>query len=1343
MLNLRRRTLLPLLLGVVLLMAQAGGHAQPLPTDALRFFNNFFVTGNYVVGGVGLWNSGTGTIDMSSPAAPMHAAPEGADVLAAYLYWQVVTSVDPGMVDIHAASTFNGLPLSSPLDSQLVASLGGTQACLLNGGFGGAGNRVYTFRADVLRLMDLDDSGRRVVNRVGGYPVSLPNDHWTTRTLGASLVVIYRHPDPTTPLNAIVLYDGTFVKQQSQTLNQRIEGFYDPANVTGAITYIAGSAQSGLGEVLSVNTGTTVSVNNVFNGASGSAWDNVTRTTAALTGTRLAGAYFDTAIAPRSGFLGELFSDCISMGAMVYETRVNDFDNDGLLDRWELNRSTNAAPLRAPNGALLPYLGDMGADPSRKDIFVEIEAMQSGPATYGSEDAPLTSTLASVTDTFGHNHMPTPTALKMLGDAFWEHNIRLHLDVGTPAAYHALVPPNLPAGTVSPFASLAADEYLIGTGGSNGPPALAQGGELIPETACVPGPDIDCQFPDYPGTVSWKTGFQLYKERFFSPSRKDSFRFGLYAHAKASPKSLLPCEGASGPAGFAADGTCASGVTNPLIHVPAGVSGSADYPGGDFLITLGLWDNTNFVGNDFGVASTTMHELGHTLDLGHGGDPLPNCKPNYLSVMNYLFQLGGLVDADGVPHVGYSNADNGDLIEDGGLDEHYSVPGPYRTSWYAPWFPGDAGTPAKRFCNGLRFPTGWPPMIRIDGTPGSPIDWNADGDTNDFGLTQDVNFDGEPDTDGIPGPTTILTGYDDWAMLRLNQIGSRPNFAGFSIGPLGVRFLADGSRLLADGSRLLADGTWVQSDGTTPADGSRLLADGSRLLADGSRFLADRSVVLADGSRLLADGSRLLADGSDPLAGDGSRLLADGSRLLADGSVLLADGSVFLADGATFSPDGSVPLGDGVRFLADGSPLLADGSRLLADGATFSWDIEEPTPKSAAESGTTPGPHSLTACVIGGTGVDACVSGPSAPVHRNLLDWEAPTLGNLNPTDAYKAYRAWHGTEVELTAGSPVPSSQTAGVDNEELPNGEQFTYSVAAVLDDEEGTVTPRSNSKTITAQNDPPTAANDTYQGTSPAVVAGDVFANDTDADGVFNPVLVKTNWTAVLVSNVPSGEGVLTLHQNGTFTYSPGSFVGTTHFTYQVNTGTWGTGGPAMSANSNTATVTITVLPPVSASFTFQRADVWLSTSSASRKFDVKAEVLKNGVPVLEKVISNTTLGYGTTFNKAIQKQIGAFPATAVNFAATDTLSVRVSLKLSSSSPGGNNASGATRLWYNVPSPPGETSHLHATRAGADITYYLVTPFTLKKNGPVAGPSQYVDAIVSKTAYTVLGTWSVTGP
>ena len=138
--------------------------------------------------------------------------------------------------------------------------------------------------------------------------------------------------------------------------------------------------------------------------------------------------------------------------------------------------------------------------------------------------------------------------------------------------------------------------------------------------------------------------------------------------------------------------------------------------------------------------------------------------------------------------------------------------------------------------------------------------------------------------------------------------------------------------------------------------------------------------------------------GSSPTAleilADGSEFLADGAVLLADGHMLLADGSVFLGDGAEFLADGAVFLGDGVTLLADGAVFLSDGSPLLADGATFAWawEVSEPTPQSAADTGNIPGPNSLNANVI----LDG-----SAPGGR--LDWKAPNTGDVLE---YRVYRA-------------------------------------------------------------------------------------------------------------------------------------------------------------------------------------------------------------------------------------------------------------------------------------------------------------------------------------------------
>ena len=787
--------------------------------------------------------------------------------------------------------------------------------------------------------------------------------------------------------------------------------------------------------------------------------------------------------------------------------------------------------------------------------------------------------------------------------------------------------------------------------------------------------------------------------------------------------------------------------------------------------------------------------------------------------MNYMFQLNGLVDAAGVPHLGYSSVPYLDLAETA-LNESYSVPGPYRTSWFAPWSPGDAGTPAKRFCNGLQFPEGTPAMVRVDGDVGAPIDWNADGDTADAGVSQDVNFDGEPDAEP-GGPATMLKGFNDWAALRLNQVGSRRNFAGFSIGPLGVELLADGSELLADGSTIRADRSW-------------LLADGSELLADGSVLLSDGAELLADGAELLADGSKILADGSELLA-DGSALLADGAVVLSDGHVLLSDGSVLLGDGAELLADGAVLLGDGVELLADGSVLLGDGSPLLADGAAFAWalNLAEPTPESAAESRNTPGPHSLTASVI---------TSPGPTLHRVALNWSPPNTGDVLEYRIYRGVGAvvTPGNQVEITS-SHVPGSTTSVVDIDELPNGE-FTYVVEAVLSDDEGTVTPRSNPQTITVLNNKPVANPQSVAAWEDWPSAIVLTGQDADSAGLaFSTVLTSTlgavtgtpptlsylspanyhgpdsftfrvretlaldgqnqasnpatvSITVAAVNDKPSfthagnqaialGTGARTvagwvtsfdagppdedlvqsvsgylvsnnnnglfsvqpsIAPNGTLTYTPAPGIsGVAQVTVRVRDSGGTAEGHGAIDTSDPQVFTISVNAPAGPLFTFQRTDAWLTTSTSNRKFDVRAQVLRNGVVVAVREIADLTVGLGSSFNKAVYAQIGPLlPASSFAFTTLDTLSLKLSIKLSPSSEGGNQASAEVRLWYNT---QGNNSQLRAVRAGTAVGYNLVTGFKLQTTPAQApGGSQYVSLSVKKgQAYTDFGTWSITGP
>ncbi len=69
-------------------------------------------------------------------------------------------------------------------------------------------------------------------------------------------------------------------------------------------------------------------------------------------------------------------------------------------------------------------------------------------------------------------------------------------------------------------------------------------------------------------------------------------------------------------------------------------SGIADLPGRVHLITLGSFSGqTGTFSNQVG---TFIHEFGHNLNQRHGGADNGNYKPNYLSVMNYFYQLAGL-----------------------------------------------------------------------------------------------------------------------------------------------------------------------------------------------------------------------------------------------------------------------------------------------------------------------------------------------------------------------------------------------------------------------------------------------------------------------------------------------------------------------------------------------------------------------------------------------------------------------------------------------------------------------------------------------------------------------------
>ena len=171
-----------------------------------------------------------------------------------------------------------------------------------------------------------------------------------------------------------------------------------------------------------------------------------------------------------------------------------------------------------------------------------------------------------------------------------------------------------------------------------------------------------------------------------------------------------------------------------------GSSGRAESPGNDFLVTLGSF--TNEIGTRFHQAGTFVHELGHNLNLGHGGSEGINCKSNYLSVMNYLFQVTGLTSVNGgttTTTIDYSrdalpNLQEAQLVENSGISN-----GPIRTFW--------------NDTNG----------ITRSGLGNGALDWNGNGliDPNLVSVNLN-NF----KICGYSGLET-LNGFNDWNHLLL------------------------------------------------------------------------------------------------------------------------------------------------------------------------------------------------------------------------------------------------------------------------------------------------------------------------------------------------------------------------------------------------------------------------------------------------------------------------------------------------------------------------------------------------------------------------------------------------
>lgn len=202
---------------------------------------------------------------------------------------------------------------------------------------------------------------------------------------------------------------------------------------------------------------------------------------------------------------------------------------------------------------------------------------------------------------------------------------------------------------------------------------------------------------------------------------------------------------------------------------------SRGIPASDLVISLGAFcaNGLDCSGTAAQQAGTFMHELGHNLGLRHGGGDHVNYKPNFLSVMNYSFQLAGLVRDGSTGVFDYSmfpgglqtlpDLDETSLSESAGIGGSGSLLSRYTTTWRCGgrWVTGDVAGALDLDC---------------DGTAGETVsaDLNNDGSKTTLSPWNDwdhIVFDGGQvgDTAGIALPTKRWPKEPSAKKLRATQ----------------------------------------------------------------------------------------------------------------------------------------------------------------------------------------------------------------------------------------------------------------------------------------------------------------------------------------------------------------------------------------------------------------------------------------------------------------------------------------------------------------------------------------------------------------------------------------------
>jgi hypothetical protein len=248
---------------------------------------------------------------------------------------------------------------------------------------------------------------------------------------------------------------------------------------------------------------------------------------------------------------------------------------------------------------------------------------------------------------------------------------------------------------------------------------LGQGANLVPYEQCVTFDQTTCT-----QNTSTRRSIWDWKDEYFDLRRRSIFHYLLFGNSQLS-------DGAGGS------------------------SGLGELIGNDYLVTMGNWGFTTTAGAPLNQlinmqASTVMHELGHNLGLHHGGNVDTNYKPNYWSIMNYMYQLNGLT-SDATASTAYQrwrySKGDGTPALCSMVNSACNAPSQFVMS-YSNGSGSSLNETSLQEANN----------VGRGSTSGAYADWNMNGVLNLNALSIDLNGD---------GVKTTLTDYNDWANLVL------------------------------------------------------------------------------------------------------------------------------------------------------------------------------------------------------------------------------------------------------------------------------------------------------------------------------------------------------------------------------------------------------------------------------------------------------------------------------------------------------------------------------------------------------------------------------------------------